>query len=99
MGSSKKIAYLSSEHPAFSTAFLSREVERLRALDFDIRMASINSPRRPDEMTSDERAEVARTFYVKREGIAGALRAHCATFIRAPRRYTRGLFFALRLGA
>lgn len=99
MDSSKTIAYLTSEHPAFSTAFLSREVQTLRALDFNIPVASINSPRSTDEMTPDERAEIARTFYVKRAGVAGALRAHCATFISAPLRYMRGLFFALRLGA
>src|ERR1700722_19879955 len=99
MNSSKTIAYLTSERPAFSTAFLSRELERLRALGFDISVASINSPHRPDDMTLDERAEVARTFYVKRAGLAGALRAHCATFISAPLGYMRGLFFALRLGA
>jgi glycosyltransferase involved in cell wall biosynthesis len=99
MDASRKIAYLTSEHPAFSTAFLSREVERLRALNFDIPVASINSPRSPDEMIPDERAEVARTFYVKRAGIAGALGAHWATFLSAPGRYMRGLSFALRLGA
>jgi len=99
MNSSKTIAYLCSEHPAFSTAFLSREVERLRALNFKIPVASINSPNRPDELTPDERSEIASTFYIKRAGIAGALRAHCATSLRAPRKYMRGLFFAMRLGA
>src|ERR1700733_8967672 len=99
MDSSKTIAYLTSEHPAFSTAFLSRELERLRKLDFAIPVASINSPRKPAQMAPDEQAEGASTFYVKRAGITGALRAHCAPFLNAPHRYLRGFFFAVRVVA
>jgi glycosyltransferase involved in cell wall biosynthesis len=88
-----------SEHPAVATSFITRELARLRALDFDIHVASINLPaRRLDSMPIDEREEVSRTFYVKPEGIIGVLFAHVSLLFKAPWQYLRGLFFALGLG-
>src|SRR5271156_4497830 len=65
-----RIAYLVSRYPAVSHTFILREVERLRRANFEICVASINSPdRSADGMTAEERGETATTFYVKREGI------------------------------
>ena len=40
----------------------------------------------------------AATFYVKREGIRGAILAHAAVLMSSPRTYFKGLGFALKLG-
>lgn len=99
MESPRRLAYLMSEHPAGATSFITRELARLRALDFDIHVASINLPaRRLEAMPIDEREEVSRTFYVKPEGIRGVLFAQASLLFKAPWQYLRGLFFALSLG-
>jgi len=93
-----RIAYLVSEYPGLSHTFVLREVRQLRAMSFDIRVASINSPRPADDMADEERAEVAATFYVKRAGALGAATAHLEVFARRPAAYFKGLLFALTLG-
>lgn len=95
---SPRLAYLVSEYPAISHTFILREVLRLRALGFAIRVASINSSSRvPDDLTASERAEAEATFYIKQAGLAGAARAHLRTLLRKPVAYLRGLIFALAL--
>ena len=94
-----RIAYLVSRYPAVSHTFILREVQRLRSANFEIHVASINPPdRAASVMTSEERDEAAATFYVKREGIRGAILAHAAVLMSSPRTYFKGLGFALRLG-
>lgn len=94
-----RLAYFVSEYPAVSHTFILREVKRLRTRSFDVRVASINSPRQPAaEMTADDRDEAAATFYVKRAGVAGAIRAHLRAITQRPAAYFRGLMFALALG-
>lgn len=94
-----RLAYLLSRYPAISHTFILREVRRLRGMGFGIRVASINSPDRPDSgLTEEERQEAASTYYVKRAGALGALCAHAAVLFRRPWSYIRGLFYALRLG-
>lgn len=93
-----RMAYLVSRYPAVSHTFILREVMRLRELGFDIQVASINSPDRTEaDMTPDEREEAARTYYVKKHGLGGALAAHFAG-LRHPLSWLRGLGFALGLG-
>jgi colanic acid/amylovoran biosynthesis glycosyltransferase len=94
-----RIAYLVSRYPAVSHTFILREVQRLRSTNFEIHTASINPPDRDaGDMTTEERDEAAATFYVKREGIRGAIAAHSATILNSPRSYLKGLWFALKLG-
>jgi len=95
----RRLAYLVSQYPAVSHTFILREVRGLRALGFDVRVASVNSPDRPDEhLTTEEREEAARTFFVKRAGAARVLRAHLSTLWRDPRGWLRGLRCALDVG-
>ena len=55
---SPRLAYLVSQHPAFSHTFVLREVQNLRKQGFEISVASINPPDRPLEaLTSAEREE------------------------------------------
>src|SRR5437879_3725625 len=94
-----RLAYLVSEYPGVSHTFILREVQQLRARDFDLKVASINRPARAlGLMTEVERAEAAQTFYVKSAGLVAIAQAHLATLRRSPLRYLRGLGFALRLG-
>jgi colanic acid/amylovoran biosynthesis glycosyltransferase len=94
-----RIAYLVSRYPAISHTFILREVRQLRAMNFDIRVASINSPdRHADDMAGEERAELATTFYVKQAGARAALKAHIAVLADRPAAYFKGLLFAIRLG-
>jgi colanic acid/amylovoran biosynthesis glycosyltransferase len=94
-----RLAYLASEYPAISHTFILREVRALRARNFSLRTASINALRRPEaDLTGAEQEEAAATFYIKRAGITGALRAHARAIAKRPRAYFRGLKFALELG-
>ncbi|MFN0085248.1 MAG: glycosyltransferase [Blastocatellia bacterium] len=94
-----RLAYLVSRYPAVSHTFILREVLQLRAQGFDLHVASINSTDRPPEqLTAEERAEAAATYYVKAHGAAGAIPAHLAAFASGPLAYLRGLVFAMRLG-
>jgi colanic acid/amylovoran biosynthesis glycosyltransferase len=94
-----RLAYLVSEYPAISHTFILREVRHLRTMNFDVRVASINSPRRPAaEMTTEELEEIQTTFYIKKVGTVGAARAHLRAIRQRPGAYIRGLVFALSLG-
>jgi glycosyltransferase involved in cell wall biosynthesis len=94
-----RLAYLVSRYPMISMTFILREVRTLRLLGFDIRVASINIPdHRSEQLTSAEREETAVTYYIKKDGISGAFKAHIKTLLTQPLSYLRGLFFALRLG-
>jgi glycosyltransferase involved in cell wall biosynthesis len=94
----QKMAYLASTYPYVSQSFIIREVQKLRALDFDIQTASINPPDRPySDLAEEEREELAVTFCVKNLSIVAMLRAHLATVAQRPGAYLRGLFGALRM--
>jgi colanic acid/amylovoran biosynthesis glycosyltransferase len=94
------VAFLVSQHPAINHALLLREIRALRALHLDIHTVSIRDADRPSaELPSEERDEQSRTFYVKSQGIAGALRHHLPFLLQHPLRYLGGLFYALRLSA
>lgn len=96
---SVRVAYLVSRYPAISHTFILREVLALRARGFEIAVASINDPDRPDAgLTEQERTEAASTYYVKRHGVAGALGALVATLFTRPGGFLRGLSAAIRLG-
>jgi glycosyltransferase involved in cell wall biosynthesis len=90
---------VTSEYPAVSETFVVREIRQLRAMNFDIKVASINRPAHSlARMTEAEREEVRGTFYVKVAGLGAILRAHLSTLARTPVAYLRGLVFAIRLG-
>ncbi len=99
MSAPPRLAYLVSRYPAVSHTFILREVLSLKRQGFELSVASINDPDRPDAgLTAEEREEAARTFYVKRAGAAGALSAHAATLLSRPLAWLSGLAFALRMG-
>jgi glycosyltransferase involved in cell wall biosynthesis len=95
----RRIAYLISRYPAVSHTFILREVVELRKLGFEIEVASVNSCDRPAEkLAAEERGEMQKTWYIKRQGISGALSALAAVAFSRPVSFLRGAWFALRLG-
>lgn len=94
---SLRIGYLISKYPAVSHTFILREIAALRARGIEIDVASINDADDPSRMTEAERSEAQKTFYVKRAGAGGALRAILGLTCRHPLRFASGLAAALRL--
>ncbi|WP_208456548.1 glycosyltransferase [Burkholderia sp. BCC1644] len=94
-----RLAYLVSRYPAVSHTFILREVRALRALGATVAVASVNAPDRPAQrMTDAERDEAHATYYVKRDGAAGALRAVLHCVLRHPGGCLRALATSLTLG-
>jgi glycosyltransferase involved in cell wall biosynthesis len=94
----RRMAYLSAQHPMLSMIFIVREIAQLEQLGFDIEVASINNSDRPrDKLTSVEAAQADKTYYIKAHGLAGALAAHAHTLLTRPLRYLRGWGYAISL--
>jgi colanic acid/amylovoran biosynthesis glycosyltransferase len=94
----RRMAYLSAQHPMLSMIFIVREIAQLEQLGFDIEIASINNGDRPrDKLTAIEAAQADKTYYIKAHGLAGALAAHAHTLFTRPGRYLRGWRYALGL--
>jgi colanic acid/amylovoran biosynthesis glycosyltransferase len=94
----RPIAYLVSRYPTLSMIFVLREVLALRALGFLIETASINPPDRlPENLTSVEREEAARTYCIKCHGVAGAATAHLSALLGNFVGYLRGWRLAFSL--
>jgi colanic acid/amylovoran biosynthesis glycosyltransferase len=94
----RRMAYLSAQHPMLSMIFIVREIAMLEQIGFDIEIASINNGDRPrDKLTAVEAAQADKTYYVKAHGLRGAVAAHATTLLQRPLRYLRGWGFALSL--
>jgi glycosyltransferase involved in cell wall biosynthesis len=94
------LGYLLSQYPAINHTHLLREVNGLRALGIDPIIVSIRGPDRSAErLSAEERAEVARTWYLKTAGIGWIARAQLRTLAGSPAAYLRTLFAAVRLGS
>jgi len=94
-----RLGYLISRYPAISHTFILREVQELRRLGFEIDVASVNGVDRPDaQLAGEEREEAARTWYLKAQGIGGALSANLRTLATRPGAYLHAGWFALGLG-
>ena len=92
-----RMAYLVSQYPMLSMIFIIREVLQLRALGFDIDVASINAADRGAEgLTRDEAAEADRTYYIKPHGLRGAVAAHVKTLVSHPGGYLKGFWQVLQ---
>ena len=92
-----RIGYLVSRYPAVSHTFILREVLALRERGITIEVASINASPSRNEMTEVEQRESDLTFYVKRTGVSGALKAAGWMLLRHPAGLVRGLCTALGL--
>jgi colanic acid/amylovoran biosynthesis glycosyltransferase len=92
------LAYLTSQYPMLSMIFVLREVTELRRLGFRVDTASVNpADRRPEDMTVEERVEMAETYCLKAHGVPGAAAAHASSVARNLRGYLRGWRLVLKL--
>jgi colanic acid/amylovoran biosynthesis glycosyltransferase len=95
--SKPSIAFLVSQHPAINHSIILREIRELRK-SLDLRTASIRPPDRPlDRLSEEERDEASITYYIKPQGIGGALAALAATLFSRPGAILSGWFYALKL--
>jgi colanic acid/amylovoran biosynthesis glycosyltransferase len=95
----RRMAYLSAQHPKLSMTFITREIDELQRLGFAIEIASVNDAEMPPEkMTTVENAQAAVTHYIKRLGVLGALKAHGYALLKHPAGYLRGWRRALAFG-
>lgn len=93
------IAYVVSQYPKLSESFVLREVRSLKARGFRINVASINGLERPlEEMTAEEQEETVDTYYVKPDGVKGALKAHAKSLVSRPGAYFSALKMVFSLG-
>jgi colanic acid/amylovoran biosynthesis glycosyltransferase len=90
-----RVGYLVSKYPDVSHTFILREVMALRARGMEVSVASINGP---TALTDVERLEAEKTFYVKRAGAKGALKALGSLLSTEPIGVLRGLVFGLEMG-
>jgi glycosyltransferase involved in cell wall biosynthesis len=93
-----KVLYLIGQYPAINHSYLLAEVRHLRNLGFEVRVASVSAPDRPlDRLSTVEREEAARTYYIKSVLPLKIAILCLSEFLRHPIRWLPGLFFALRL--
>lgn len=93
---SLRIAYLTSQYPATSHTFISREVAALRDLGVHLETFSIRPPG-PSELADESIArEAARTFTVLKQPLPRFLSAQVKALFGSPRQYLRTLALALR---
>jgi glycosyltransferase involved in cell wall biosynthesis len=96
---SPALGYLISRYPAISHTFILREIVHLRALGHTIFTASVNEPDRSLEaMEATERQEAQATFYVKAQGVWGALAALFLWLVKSPLDLFKTLRTGLRMG-
>jgi colanic acid/amylovoran biosynthesis glycosyltransferase len=95
----KKIAYLISKFPAVSCTFIFREIENLRALGFEIKIASINETDIPfKNLTREEKEEIRHTLYIKKKGVLNAFFTTCKTMFMYPLTFFRVIGFSFENG-
>lgn len=93
------MAYLVSRYPAISHTFILREVQGLRALGHRLFTASINPPDRPVQaMEGYEKQEAENTFFVKAQGVLGALMALLFWVFTSPGKLLQTFRLGLQLG-
>ena len=93
-----RLVYLVGQFPAINHGYLLAEVRELRRLGFDVPVISVSAPDRPGaELSSIEREEAARTYYIKSLPAGNIVLLNLVEFLRSPGRYLRGLIFAVGL--
>ncbi len=92
-----KISYLISRYPAISHTFILREVLHLKSMGLELITASINKTNRNDEkLTQEEVEEKKLTYYVKADGLIGAIKSKTALVFRSPLKLFKTFFYAIK---
>jgi glycosyltransferase involved in cell wall biosynthesis len=90
-----RIAYLTSQYPATSHTFISREVAALRKLGLSLDTFSIRPPSPAELQDEGIAAEARNTFTVLKQPVTTTLGAHLGTVFSNPAGYLRTLGLAL----
>lgn len=93
-----KIAYLVSEYPAISHAFIYTEIAELRKQGVSVDTFSINLTKNASQLQPLEQAEIESTIYIKAINPIKALFSTVSFLIKHPQRYTKMFMAALSLG-
>ena len=91
-----RVAYLTSQYPATSHTFISREIAAVRALGVEIDTFSIRPPSASELQDDKLAAESRETFTVLRQPWTRFLSAHLGAMFTRPGDYLRGLGLAAR---
>ena len=91
-----RIAYLTSQYPATSHTFISREVAALRELGVDVETFSIRAPGDAELRDKALADESKRTFTVLSQPLGRFLSTHLGTLLGRPGAYLRTFGLALR---
>jgi glycosyltransferase involved in cell wall biosynthesis len=91
-----RLAYLTSQYPATSHTFISREIAALRRLGVDLDTFSIRPPSDAELKDTAVREEAAATFTVLKQPVTAFAAAHLGTLASRPAAYLRTLGQALR---
>lgn len=90
-----RVAYLTSQYPATSHTFISREVSALRQLGMTLDTFSIRPPSAIELKDKALSSEAASTFTVLRRPAMEFVTAHLSFFVSRPAAYIRTLVLAL----
>jgi colanic acid/amylovoran biosynthesis glycosyltransferase len=90
-----RIGYLTSQYPATSHTFISREVAALRELGLGLETFSIRTPSPAELQDEGIAAEARNTFTVLSQPATSIIGAHLATILSNPLGYFRTLGLAL----
>ena len=93
----KKIAYLINQYPMASQTFIRREIAALEAAGTPVQRYAVRGWDTPLVDPADQ-AEAAKTRRILDGGVGRLLGAFLRAAIRAPRRFSRALSAAVRLG-
>ena len=91
-----RLAYLTSQYPATSHTFISREIIAVRAVGIGVDTFSIRSPSAAELEDPEIAAEARNTFTVLTQPAAAFVAAHVSAILNNPVGYFRT--FALALG-
>ena len=93
---SPRIAYLTSQYPATSHTFISREVAALRELGVQVDTFSIRAPGESELADAALAEESKQTFTVLRQPLTAFMATHLGTLLTRPGPYLRTFALALR---
>lgn len=91
-----KLAYLTSQYPATSHTFISREVAAVRALGIELDTFSIRPPSEAELRDAALAAESKTTFTVLKQPLTRFASAHLKALVTRPGRYLSTLALATR---
>ena len=91
-----KLAYLTSQYPATSHTFISREVAAVRSLGVELDTFSIRPPSEAELRDPALEAESKTTFAILKQPVTRFASAHLKALVTRPGRYLRTLTLATR---